>query len=85
MIGKKKLNRLIRRLRGIRTIAKMENARFHNINQGPRATCYVGLEPVNNGNMDAFIKERTALWRHSWIEQSLEEIIAELERELSQL
>ena len=84
-IGKKKLVRLIARLDAIREKSTMKTVSFDNLGHAKDSTVYVGLEPVNNGNVTVMIQERTKLWRRSYITDPLAEMIAELKRELDHL
>jgi hypothetical protein len=74
-----KLQNTLRRLRGVREIATMQTAHFQKITCMPEQSCH-----VIEGNVDAFIRERTDLWRRSWIIDPLDEIIEELGRELAE-
>jgi hypothetical protein len=69
---KRELQALISELKQIAKVARMESCDFGSI----------GNASIGNKNPTQFIRERTKLWRHSWIIGPLEELIDRYEKAL---
>jgi len=75
MIGKKKMRRIVSELKEIKRVATMKTASFSSI-------ASIGDFPSKEKDVDSFIKERTRLWRRSWLVDPLQKIIEDLSKGL---
>lgn len=73
--------KLARELREIATTADMETASFRNLGSDPLNSTVVlrgpGGELDTGLSVDEFIKERTRIWRQSWVVNPLREILGD--------
>ncbi len=87
MITAKDLHEIVKQLRDIRDISTMDRASFDGmwepvfIAVKDRVVCNSrGAGSGDKPNVTDFIKEKTDLWRRSWLTGPLDEVIAELEK-----
>lgn len=78
VIGKKQLRRIIERLQEARRASTMERMSVDNFGTGKTLATFEDGSPVLDNEVSDFIRERTRLYRETWVTSPLEDIIEEL-------
>lgn len=70
---------MLTRVRGILSMLRMDPTAFNSGILGSNIPVTMpNGDPVTEGNVDEFIRERTEIWRQTWVIKPLEEVRDEL-------